>query len=997
MTAVKRHLEYLKEGVEDSFHFSFHPTFYPVREKIQKAIQRFPLAIDDSVFNDLLLFYLLATKEYLDHRTPSHLFRSILSIHIMQKKLLRAEIFSPHQRDLKIRWIPTNLFFPFASKSVLGCLIGFNLMDRYELFDEENILLALQKHLPQLRLVRESGYCHNSRHRSLKIFYLEIEKKGSSPFLSQEITLLKGSLEEKLKNSIQMLSPSVFMKLNEEEVYKHILVLSREIQATSDLPQAYIAFDQQTSREIIFRVSLVYISPSHRFALKERFFDCSFVTERASPVKLLDGHPVEAHIFRLSFSRDPALLRSDGSLDFYSARRKVVALMTAALGEFRDYNGGILIKQQELLDVLKENFSQVPGSDPELIESFFYALIPLEKQVLLRPEILSSMFTCFLEGYRERLPTGVPYSLKIYRREQQIFFVVRGEISSFSEVIKETLQSQDFNTFDVAYNTVTLSEGALFTCALLQPNTQNTELLLQEIQDALNHWHQKLKEQQVLRIALEYNVVSLDPRIGGEVISGDILRFLFEGLTRFNQEGKVENGVAESIEISPSLKQYIFKLRPSFWNDGSPLTAYDYEYSWKKILSPSFETSFADYFYRIKNAKEAKEGRVSLDEVGIQVIDDRTLKVELIGPTPHFLQWTSLPLFSPVHRFIDQQHPQWPYQASKDYPCNGPFQLKMNQPNQGYQLIKNPYYWDTKQVKLDQIVLTVMNPSQAMQAFQKREVNWIGNPFGGWHPSYNPGKQDKVLTFPNSLILSLAFNVTLPPFNHPKIRKAFSYAIQRAQIIENAFMPLNPAYSILLPHYREKDQSVFPQYNPKLAIQYFHEGLQELGINVKDLPPLSIIYLEKGIREHVAVCLKQQFEECFKIPCNLKSLPWTTVFNKMSKGQFQMGFVHWASWIDDPIYTLNAFKFKDNKINFSKWEHPEFQRLLNLSEQEATPFQRSLYLLQAEELLSQEMPVTPLFFQPSQALVNEELHVVYRAPSGPFNAGKSFYKSKANL
>ncbi|MBX7066261.1 MAG: peptide ABC transporter substrate-binding protein [Parachlamydiales bacterium] len=973
---------------------SFHPSFFQVHERIQKALKRFPLAIDSSILNDLYLFYLLATREYLEHRTPSHLFRLVLSIHFMQKKLLRAEVFSSNQRDLKIRWIPTHLIFPFTSKPVLGCLIGFNILNRYELFDEENILLALQKHLPELRLVRESKYCHNSKFRSLRIFYLEIEKQDSLPLSGAEQTLLKTSLEEKLINSIQTLSPSIFIRLNEEEVFKQILVLSQEIQSTHDLPQAYITFDRQTGTEIIFRVSLVFMSPFHRFSLKERFFDCTFISERLTPVKFLDGHSVQAHIFRLSFPRTLDLLRTDGSLDFYAARKKVVSLIFGAIGEFRDYNGGILIKQQELLDTLKHSFPEVLKLDPESMEHFFYAIMPLEKQVLLPPEVLSTLFKYFLQYSKEPAPKNdIPYSFKIYRHDRQIFFLIRAEKEILNELITEVIQNDEFDELDATYNVVKMPGGTYLNGVLLQPKAQDPERLLQAIQNYLEQWHQRLKQQQILRIALEHSVLSLDPRIGGEAASGDILRFLFEGLTRFSKDGIIENGVAESIECSSNLKQYIFKLRPTFWNDGSPLSAYDFEYSWKKILSPDFKTPFADHFYHIKNAKEAKEGLVPLDDVGIQVIDDRTLKVELVMPTSHFLQWTAHPLFSPVHRLVDQQFPQWPYQSGRYYPCNGPFQLKMNQPNQGYQLIKNPYYWEANKIKLDQVILTNMNPLQAIHAFQKKQIDWVGNPFGYWHPSYNilSSKENKLLRFSNTWLLCNAINVNVPPFNNPKIRQALCYAIKRSEIIEHADMPLSPAHSFCLPHYRDKNTYLFPDYNRSLAAQLFREGLEELNMKVEEIAPISLIFLEVGIHGHIANFLKRQFEDCFKISVMLEPMTWSTAFNRLSKGQFQMGFFGWTSWVDDPIYPMKMYKAKSNEINFSKWEHPEFQRLIELSEQEIAPFQRSKYLIEAEKILSQEVPVIPLFFQPAQAIVNEKLQVMYRNPSGPFNPGRSYY------
>ena len=317
----------------------------------------------------------MATKKFLNHRKPIHLFRLVLSIYIMQRKLLRATAFSSNQRKLHFRWMPTSLLFPFSSKPVLGCLCAFNSLDKYEFFDEENLILALQKNLPEIKLVKESSYQHSSQYKNLKIFYFEIEKKEGNPFSLQERKLLKNKIEEKTKNSIQMLAPTLIGN-NEEEVYKNILVLSDEIQTLNDLPQACINLNQQTGKEFVFRVTLVYISPSYRFSLKDCFPNRTFISQKICTVKLLEDHPVEAHIFHIHLPRNSSLLRSNGSLDFYSARLKVAAMISGAIGEFRDYNGGIIIKQQELLYSFKQRFPEIADSDPGIMETFFYALIP---------------------------------------------------------------------------------------------------------------------------------------------------------------------------------------------------------------------------------------------------------------------------------------------------------------------------------------------------------------------------------------------------------------------------------------------------------------------------------------------------------------------------------------------------------------------------------------------------------------------------------------------
>jgi len=971
------------EELNQSISVSFHPSFYPTYKHLKRWLSRFSLFLDESLINDLVLFYSLAKKKYLDHRNSEHLFRLVLSIYQVQRRLLSAVTLTSHARHLAVRWIPTELIFPFSSRPVLGCLVGFNLMDRCELFDEENILVALQKHFPNIQLVKESYYRHNSQHENIKILYFEIEKKDGTLFSLAERKTLKNSLEEKLRNSIQKLIPSVFMRLNQEEVYKNVLILSQEIASTQDIPQIYITMDQHTGKEIVFHITLVQIAPFHRFSFKERMFGCVFVLERVLPVRYLEGRQIEAYLFRLLLPFESSLLRSDGSLDFYAARKKVVGLLFSAVGEFRDYNGGLLIKQQELLFSFKKSLSQEAASDPELIETFFHALVPLEKQALLDVKVLSSLFTYFLEHRQEKLIDGL--GIKIHRDAQRVFVLARGCDASMAEVISSVLRSHLLNAKDWAYNILETQEGTSFNCALLNASVDQVEPFIQALQDALYRWSRKRKNQQNLRIALGMTMFSLDPRVGGENSSSSVLSFLFEGLTRFGADGHVENAIAESIDISSDLKFYTFKLRYCLWNDGSLVSAHDFAYSWKKTLSPDFQTNFAAFFYPIKNAKEAKEGKISTEQIGIYVLDDQTIQVELVRPAPYFLQLTAHPIFSPVNRLVDQVCPQWPYQAEKNYPCNGPFQLKVNRQNQGYQLVKNPLYWDASQIRLDRITLTPMDAFQATQAFARNEIDWMGNPFGSWYPSYAPNKDAHMLSHPNSSVCWFFFNTSLAPFNHRKIRQAFSLAIDRYEIVKNAYLSLTPAYSVLHPLHCETGHPVFPEHDQEKALQLLHEALHELGLTANDLK-IRLIFHQKGMQEHAAHSLEKQFKEKLGIVCQLQPLSWNAFFHKVIEGQFHVGLIHWTTPIDDPIYTLNAFRFAKEGVNFSKWENIDFQRCLDLSEEENNPFLRSSHLFEAEKILSQEMPVTPLFYQSYQATVRKNLQINYKqTPFGFFN------------
>lgn len=987
---------------------SLRISYLEVLTKLEKWNYRFPHRIRDSLFNELCFFYLHNTKEYLTHRNSWHIFRLILSMHLMKKRLSHKSTFYSNNRHLEIRWIYSSLTFPFISKPVLGCLVGCNLLDRYEIFDKENILLTLQKYIPHVSYVKESLYQYPSKDENIKIIYLEIEKKDETSISLQERFLLKTGLEKRMKNSIQRLSPMVFMGSNKEEIYKILITLNREIQAVNDLPQVHISLDRHTDKEIIFRIHLVQIAAAYPISWSNLFLDCSFISEHMSITKKIKNHPVQAHIFRLHFQREPKLLRSDGSLIFYAARQKVVATLTKALGEFRDFNGSIFHEQQELFQEFKKAFPALAETELEMMETFFYSLVPEEKQIFLRRKSLFVLFKRFLQKREEILSPEVSYSFSMYGENgnpiedltllntESIFIVVHGiSAPAFKETILHTLQKEIFEKKNLIYNLLETAEGFFFNCIIFSKAVRIVEAL----QEDLLKFHEKTQDCQILKVALDYPIISLDPRIGGEGPSSNILTFLFEGLMRLDVNGCVENGVAEQVEISSDFKEYTFRLRRHQWNDGSLVSAYDFEYAWKKVLCPDFQTAFAYFFYPIQNAREAKEGKCSLDDVGIKVINEQTLKVSLIRPTPYFLQFTAHPIYSPVHRHIDRQQPQWPLCLQKNYPCNGPFQLKINDPSQGYYLIRNPFYKNRPGVFWDKVVMTCMNGRQAFQSFQKKEVDWIGNPFGTWYSYYVAGEDDQIFSFPNSWILWFVFNTQTFPFRNFALRQAFAFAIQRDHIVSDAFLSLTPAYSPLPFSNVNPAHTFFPEYNKKKAQQLFTQALKELGINRRTFPVIELIFHEEGIREYTAVRLQQQLEECFGITCALKPLSFDYTFDKVTKGDFTISLVHWYSWIDDPIYTLNAFKFPKEKINLAKWGHEEFQYLLDCSDQAPNPFERFFYLLQAEKILCREVPIIPIFYQPIQMMTKKNLqmsHNVHQKCRNPL-MGLKKHKKKETL
>jgi oligopeptide transport system substrate-binding protein len=822
-------------------------------------------------------------------------------------------------------------------------------------------------------LVKDSSYTHFIPDKNLNILYFEIEKIDGTQFTLAERRGLSNTLKRQIQVGFEKVAPMVFMRRNEEEVHKTILTLSREIHSLQDIPQAWISLERQVGDEIIFVVVLVYVSPKRHFPIHQQFGsvpDCTFISERVVTVRHLLKHPVEAHVFRLHLNRSLAFVRSDGSLDFYASRQKVVSLINAAIGEFRDYNGGGIIKQRELLDDLKGKFPWIAQSEPELLESFFYEITPLEQQTLLATETLGVLFQDFLNNYAQKLPADISYALSVRKAEKYTFISVQTNHSSWKQAILNVVDQPCFS--DLIYSLLDIPEGLFFHGVL--PKEKANKKLVNVLQKALEKEDQHDAKRQFLRIGMEYGVVSLDPRVSVDFLSKEVLSLLFEGLTRIGENGLVKNGLAETIEISEDRTQYIFRLRKAQWNNGETVKASDFEYAWKKALSSrSSHASVAYFLYHIENAKAAQHGQASPDDIGIIALDERTLKVTLEHPAPYFLELTAMPIFYPVHQQNDQDHPQWPYQTGHSYPCNGPFQLVVNDSNlQTYRLAKNPNYWDSGSVLLDEILLTQTEPQQALQMFRNGQLDWVGNPFGGWHDLYTPLADDRKIILHETTICWLLLNTRQPPLNHPKVRRALELTINREALVEGAAMPIVAAYSLLEPGVRQGPN----RQDIELAEQLLSEGLSELGLHINNLPVLELMHYPGGVREEVAQRLAKQLHNHLGIKCLPKPMPWSAMFSKMTQGEFQISLVRWNSPTYDPITAFNTFRYAQDSMNVTGWEHPKFQQWLYLSDQEINPAQRSLHLKCAEQVLTDEAPVILLFREPALALVKQSLETL---------------------
>ncbi len=932
---------------------------------LKKIHQKLPHRVDSSIFKELERIAAILETEFINQRSPEFLAKIAYSIFFIRKKIDREIALRPMKDHYDVHVFPSSLHFIFGSKPVLGILSHVCLKDKYEAFDEEHVLLAIRKFISEAQLVKNSVYGFQPPKSMIKTLYFEIEKKSGLPFSIEEIKRLKSALKQEIQFCIEQLTSCIFMARNEEEILRNILTLSQEIDHPSDLPQVMILFDEQTPKEAIFTVILIRVNRGLK-ALSELFLniqmgDFTFSSERCQIVRYLaQNYPIEANVFKIHLPKDASLLRADLSLNFYLTREKVSSFIVKAIGEFRDFNGGIILKQREGLASFMEAFPDISYQNPDLLENFFYSLSPIESQATLPLVSLKTLFESFLEALRPDITKPSDYFFNFRQVEDQLFLIIRIPDPNFKESLEQLFSSLNLAQGQAVTSTLCLHNTTFFSYIIAIAAKEVQDRLVQSIAATLKEWKQKLEQQQVLRLSLENPVVSLDPRVGGDQISSIFLKLVFEGLMREDKYGKIEYGIAERVDISPDFKNYTFYLKTTRWSDGSLLSAFDFEYAWKKVLSPTFKTPFAYLFYPIKGAKLAKEGVVPVDTIGIKALDDLTLKVELRFPSPYFLELVAHTIYSPVHRVKDQLHPNWSQEENEAYICNGAFQLMKNQPRQGYEFVKNPLYWDAPNIQLDRVIVLQTNRYQAYKLFHKNNSHWVGVPLSTLASSVIPSVEDELITFSSKEnVYWCAFNCQKPPFNNKKLRQAFALAINREELasdfgVELATSPL-PSYHSLV------SESLCSRFDLEKAIILYKQALEDMELSPRDFPLVTFIYLANHHLNKVWGRIKEYWEKAFNIQCRAIPVEWNVLFPKLTRGDFQLGGITWKPWVNDPIYTLNTFLETKDPINFAKWTSAHYREILYHAEREIDQQKKRQHYLQAEEILLEEMPVIPLF------------------------------------
>ncbi len=492
-------------------------------------------------------------------------------------------------------------------------------------------------------------------------------------------------------------------------------------------------------------------------------------------------------------------------------------------------------------------------------------------------------------------------------------------------------------------------------------------------------------QKKMLRINIKDEPQSLDPRKARDLNSVTLMHMLFEGLSRIGKDGSAELALAREIQVSEDGRIYTFHLRPTLWSDGSPVTSFDFARSWRTMLDPAFPTDLAYQLYVIKGAKEAKTGEFSSDSVAIQTPDAATLIVELQEPIPYFLELLTAPSFYPVPLAVDEKNGNWT-ESTSGYVSNGPFVLRAWEHSNTIQVVRNPLYWDAKNVHLPGIEMVMVTPETEFRMFQDCQLDWAGSPLSNLPPDSVPHLKERQNLQVKPLLGTyfLRINTLSNPFlSHPLTRRALAFSINREAITEHILQGGQlPATALVPPTMGLSANGYFNDADSQKAKDILELYCEREEFSKTEFPALSILYIADERNHAIVMALKEQIENALGIQVDLEPAERKIFYERVSKKQYQLAAGSWIADFNDPINFLDVFKFKEGSTNNTGWENTKYIECLNQSVLCNNLEERKNILRDAERILIDQMPLIPIFHYALNYLQRPGLEDISLSPLG---------------
>jgi oligopeptide transport system substrate-binding protein len=456
---------------------------------------------------------------------------------------------------------------------------------------------------------------------------------------------------------------------------------------------------------------------------------------------------------------------------------------------------------------------------------------------------------------------------------------------------------------------------------------------------------------------------SLDPAIASGQPDQRVVRNLFEGLTRLDpQTAAPKPALAERWDISPDGITYTFHLRSNaVWSTGEPITAEDVIFSWRRIIAPATACEYSGQLFFVKNAEQiATNGITDITRLGVRALNPHTVQVELVSPTPFFLDLCAFFTLAVVPRQAIEKHgDRW--LMTRPLPVSGTHLLESWRINDKVRLRKNPRHWDAANIRNEVVdILPIEAPMTALNLYETGQADII------WDKGLIPSElMDTLIKRPDCHTFDylgsyfIRFNVTRAPLNDARVRKALALVCEKRRIVERITRAGERVSSAFTPYGTANYQP--PEglgYDPVQARRL----LAEAGFaNGAGFPTLRYLFNTSKVNEQIGVELQQMWKKELGVNIELQQQEWKVYLASQSALNYDLSRSSWVGDYNDANTFLDLF-MSNNGNNRTGWKNPQYDRLIRQANSLVDVKKRAELLARAETLLVREdLPIAPLF------------------------------------
>ncbi len=504
------------------------------------------------------------------------------------------------------------------------------------------------------------------------------------------------------------------------------------------------------------------------------------------------------------------------------------------------------------------------------------------------------------------------------------------------------------------------------------------------------------KKDGVLDINIASEPDSIDPALNTSVDGAIMISHLFESLIRWDDDGEgnavLKPGIAESWEVSDDGLTWTFKLRDAKWSDGKDITADDFVYSWNRLVDPA---TGADYEYMLDMVKGYDEKKLD-----ISAPDPKTFVVNLNVKCPYFEEICAFPAVMPVRKDIIEANKTWT-NSPETLVSNGAYKLEKWEHNSTLSMVKNPEYYDQDSVKAEKLAFHLQDDQNAIYAsYRSGDLDFINSVPQEEIQKLLDTKELKIKPYVGTYFV--CFNTEKEPFNDPKVRKAFSLAIDRNFIVNQVTGQGQEPATAYVPsgvydangaegddfrtvggdYYSINDEDY--EKNIEEAKKLMEEAGYKDG---EGFPQIDYLYNTDENHKAIAEALQNMWQENLGVQVNLQNQDWNVFLKERKEGNYNIARHGWIADYNDPMSFIDMW-LTGGGNNDAQYKNPEFDKFVKAAKATSDPDERMENMHKAEDILiGEDNVVAPLYFYNNSYMMKPNINGLYYTPLGYF-----FYK-----